>query len=108
MPIVGIADVALIAIMSRKGKASGQVVGERSTDICAPARGTEIPIADFEVRFGSGKARVFGGDLDKAAGRIASKQGALRPAQYFDAGDVVRHPLVQRIVQAYEAQDDAL
>jgi phosphate starvation-inducible PhoH-like protein len=27
---------------------------------------------------------------------------------FFDARDVVRHPLVQRIVQAYEAQDDAL
>ena len=25
----------------------------------------------------------------------------------FDAGDVVRHPLVQRIVQAYEAHDRA-
>jgi phosphate starvation-inducible PhoH-like protein len=25
---------------------------------------------------------------------------------YFDAHDVVRHPLVQRIVQAYEAQSD--
>jgi len=25
----------------------------------------------------------------------------------FDAGDVVRHPLVQRIVQAYESHDRA-
>jgi phosphate starvation-inducible PhoH-like protein len=24
---------------------------------------------------------------------------------WFDAGDVVRHPLVQRIVRAYEAQN---
>ncbi|MEO7773424.1 MAG: phosphate starvation-inducible protein PhoH, partial [Steroidobacteraceae bacterium] len=24
---------------------------------------------------------------------------------FFDAGDVVRHPLVQRIVQAYEARE---
>jgi phosphate starvation-inducible PhoH-like protein len=26
---------------------------------------------------------------------------------FFDARDVVRHPLVQRIVQAYEARGDA-
>jgi phosphate starvation-inducible protein PhoH and related proteins len=26
---------------------------------------------------------------------------------HFDAADVVRHPLVQRIVQAYEAQGNA-
>jgi phosphate starvation-inducible PhoH-like protein len=26
---------------------------------------------------------------------------------YFDARDVVRHPLVQRIVQAYEARGDS-
>jgi phosphate starvation-inducible protein PhoH len=25
---------------------------------------------------------------------------------HFDSADVVRHPLVQRIVQAYEAQPD--
>jgi phosphate starvation-inducible PhoH-like protein len=25
---------------------------------------------------------------------------------WFDAGDVVRHPLVQRIVMAYEAQHE--
>jgi phosphate starvation-inducible PhoH-like protein len=27
---------------------------------------------------------------------------------HFDAADVVRHPLVQRIVQAYEAQGNAM
>ena len=69
----------------------------------------------FLTRIGFGSRAVVTGDLtqtDLPAGRPSGLRNALDMLRgvtgvaftYFDAGDVVRHPLVQRIVQAYEQQ----
>jgi phosphate starvation-inducible protein PhoH and related proteins len=72
----------------------------------------------FLTRIGFGARAVVTGDLtqtDLPIGRMSGLQHAqmiLRGVQgvaftFFDAGDVVRHPLVQRIVQAYESHEMA-
>ena len=72
----------------------------------------------FLTRIGFGARAVVTGDLtqtDLPSGRMSGLQHAqliLRGVQgvaftFFDAGDVVRHPLVQRIVQAYESHETA-
>jgi phosphate starvation-inducible PhoH-like protein len=72
----------------------------------------------FLTRIGFGSHAVVTGDLtqtDLPPGRMSGlhhAQQILRGIDgvaftFFDAADVVRHPLVQRIVQAYEAHEDA-
>jgi phosphate starvation-inducible protein PhoH and related proteins len=72
----------------------------------------------FLTRIGFGSRAVVTGDLtqtDLPSGRMSGLQHAqmiLRGVAgvaftLFDAGDVVRHPLVQRIVQAYESHEHA-
>ncbi len=72
----------------------------------------------FLTRIGFGARAVVTGDLtqtDLPSGRMSGLQHAqlvLRGVHgvaftWFDAGDVVRHPLVQRIVQAYESHEMA-
>jgi phosphate starvation-inducible PhoH-like protein len=69
----------------------------------------------FLTRIGFGSHAVVTGDLtqtDLPNGRPSGLRQALDILQgvtgvnftYFDASDVVRHPLVQRIVRAYEQQ----
>jgi phosphate starvation-inducible PhoH-like protein len=69
----------------------------------------------FLTRIGFGSHAVVTGDVtqtDLPAGRPSGLRHALDVLrdvhgvgfQHFDAQDVVRHPLVQRIVQAYEAK----
>ncbi len=68
----------------------------------------------FLTRIGFGSRAVVTGDVtqtDLPPGRTSGLRHALQVLRdvrgvafnHFDAGDVVRHPLVQRIVQAYEA-----
>ena len=68
----------------------------------------------FLTRIGFGSRAVVTGDVtqtDLPAGRLSGLRHALHVLRgvsgvafsHFDAADVVRHPLVQRIVQAYEA-----
>jgi len=70
----------------------------------------------FLTRIGFGSRAVVTGDLtqtDLPSGRMSGLQHAqliLRGVPgvaftFFDAADVVRHPLVQRIVQAYESHE---
>ena len=70
----------------------------------------------FLTRIGFGSRAVVTGDptqTDLPAGRPSGLRHALEvlrgvqgvSVQYFEARDVVRHPLVQRIVQAYEARE---
>ena len=70
----------------------------------------------FLTRIGFGSRAVVTGDLtqtDLPTGRMSGLHHAqliLRGVAgvaftFFDAGDVVRHPLVQRIVQAYESHE---
>ncbi len=72
----------------------------------------------FLTRIGFGSRAVVTGDVtqtDLPAGRLSGLRHSLQVLRevrgvafnYFDAADVVRHPLVQRIVQAYEAQAPA-
>src|SRR5579872_2369034 len=69
----------------------------------------------FLTRIGFGSKAVVTGDVtqtDLPAGKLSGLRhviGILRGVEgvaftFFDAQDVVRHPLVQRIVKAYEAQ----
>jgi phosphate starvation-inducible protein PhoH and related proteins len=69
----------------------------------------------FLTRIGFGSRAVVTGDVtqtDLPAGRPSGLRNVidlLRGVEgvafsWFDAGDIVRHPLVQRIVQAYEAR----
>jgi phosphate starvation-inducible protein PhoH and related proteins len=70
----------------------------------------------FLTRIGFGSHAVVTGDLtqtDLPAGRMSGLHHALQILRgisgvaftFFDAQDVVRHPLVQRIVQAYESHE---
>ncbi len=72
----------------------------------------------FLTRIGFGSRAVVTGDItqtDLPAGRVSGLANVievLRSVQgvaftFFDSQDVVRHPLVQRIVQAYEARSSA-
>jgi phosphate starvation-inducible PhoH-like protein len=69
----------------------------------------------FLTRIGFGSRAVVTGDLtqtDLPFGKVSGLTHALEilpevtgvAFSHFDAGDVVRHPLVQRIVRAYEAK----
>jgi phosphate starvation-inducible PhoH-like protein len=69
----------------------------------------------FLTRIGFGSRAVVTGDVtqtDLPAGRPSGLRHVLEVLrdvqgvsfQFFEARDVVRHPLVQRIVQAYEAR----
>jgi phosphate starvation-inducible PhoH-like protein len=69
----------------------------------------------FLTRIGFGSRAVITGDVtqtDLPAGKLSGLRHALQVLRnvkgvaftFFDAEDVVRHPLVQRIVQAYEAE----
>jgi phosphate starvation-inducible protein PhoH and related proteins len=69
----------------------------------------------FLTRIGFGSKAVVTGDItqtDLPAGRLSGLRHVIEVLgkvegvafTFFDARDVVRHPLVQRIVQAYEAQ----
>jgi phosphate starvation-inducible PhoH-like protein len=71
----------------------------------------------FLTRIGFGSRAVVTGDLtqtDLPAGRPSGLRDVLQVLRdvqgiafsYFDSGDVVRHPLVQRIVKAYETLDN--
>jgi phosphate starvation-inducible PhoH-like protein len=71
----------------------------------------------FLTRIGFGSKAVVTGDItqtDLPAGRpsgLSQVVSILREVDgvaftFFDAKDVVRHPLVQRIVQAYESRED--
>ena len=71
----------------------------------------------FLTRIGFGSKAVVTGDItqtDLPAGRLSGLKHALNVLKgvqgvaftFFDAQDVVRHPLVQRIVQAYEARGE--
>jgi phosphate starvation-inducible PhoH-like protein len=71
----------------------------------------------FLTRIGFGSKAVVTGDVtqtDLPAGRQSGLRHVIHVLQgvegvafsHFDAKDVVRHPLVQRIVQAYEARTD--
>ncbi len=71
----------------------------------------------FLTRIGFGSKAVVTGDItqtDLPAGRLSGLRHALNVLKgvhgvaftFFDAQDVVRHPLVQRIVQAYEARGE--
>jgi len=68
----------------------------------------------FLTRIGFGSRAVVTGDVtqtDLPSGKMSGLRhviNILRDTEgvsftFFDAADVVRHPLVQRIVQAYEA-----
>jgi phosphate starvation-inducible PhoH-like protein len=70
----------------------------------------------FLTRIGFGSRAVVTGDItqtDLPAGKLSGLRHALEVLprvtgvafSHFDAGDVVRHPLVQRIVRAYEEQE---
>jgi phosphate starvation-inducible PhoH-like protein len=72
----------------------------------------------FLTRIGFGSKAVVTGDVtqtDLPAGKLSGLRhvvdvlGGIEGVAFtfFDARDVVRHPLVQRIVQAYEARDSA-
>jgi phosphate starvation-inducible PhoH-like protein len=72
----------------------------------------------FLTRIGFGSRAVVTGDLtqtDLPVGRLSGLRNALDVLTgvagvaftHFDASDVVRHPLVQRIVRAYERQGPA-
>jgi phosphate starvation-inducible PhoH-like protein len=72
----------------------------------------------FLTRIGFGSRAVVTGDVtqtDLPHGKLSGLRhclGVLKGVAgvsftFFDARDVVRHPLVQRIVQAYEARGDA-
>jgi phosphate starvation-inducible PhoH-like protein len=69
----------------------------------------------FLTRIGFGSRAVVTGDItqtDLPVGKLSGLKHALDVLaavagvafSYFDASDVVRHPLVQRIVRAYEAR----
>lgn len=70
----------------------------------------------FLTRIGFGSSAVVTGDVtqtDLPSHRLSGLRNAIEILQhlpgvsftFFDARDVVRHPLVKRIVQAYEASD---
>ena len=72
----------------------------------------------FLTRIGFGSKAVVTGDLtqtDLPLGKLSGLRNALDilpgvagiAFTHFDSSDVVRHPLVQRIVRAYEARDPA-
>jgi phosphate starvation-inducible protein PhoH and related proteins len=68
----------------------------------------------FLTRIGFGSRAVVTGDVtqtDLPAGKMSGLKHVINVLKgtdgvaftFFEAADVVRHPLVQRIVQAYEA-----
>jgi phosphate starvation-inducible protein PhoH and related proteins len=71
----------------------------------------------FLTRIGFGSKAVVTGDItqtDLPMGKLSGLRHVMDfvgrvqgvAISHFDAGDVVRHPLVQRIVQAYEARGE--
>jgi phosphate starvation-inducible PhoH-like protein len=105
----GVIEVAPLAYMR------GRTIND-SFIILDEAQNTTVEqMKMFLTRIGFGSRAVVTGDVtqtDLPAGRLSGLRhviDVLRPVngvafQFFEARDVVRHPLVQRIVMAYEAQ----
>jgi len=107
----GVIEVAPIAFMR------GRTLNDAFIILDEAQNTTSEQMKMFLTRIGFGSRAVVTGDVtqtDLPAGRPSGLRHALQVLRgvsgvafnHFDAGDVVRHPLVQRIVQAYEAQGD--
>jgi phosphate starvation-inducible PhoH-like protein len=106
----GIIEVAPLAFMR------GRTLNEAFVILDEAQNTTNEQMKMFLTRIGYGSKAVINGDAtqvdlpsDKASG-LRQAQKVLRDVEgigfiYFDRRDVVRHPLVQKIVAAYEAYD---
>jgi phosphate starvation-inducible PhoH-like protein len=108
----GQVEVAPLAFMR------GRTLGDAFVILDEAQNATSEQMRMFLTRLGPGSKAVVTGDLtqvDLPVGRpsgLAIATNLLRGVEgiavcTFDDGDVVRHPLVQRIVQAYERHDEA-
>ena len=104
----GIIEVAPLAFMR------GRTLNDSFVILDEAQNTTSEQMKMFLTRIGFGSRAVVTGDVtqtDLPAGRTSGLRHALRVLRevrgvafnHFDAADVVRHPLVQRIVQAYES-----
>ena len=105
----GVIEVAPIAFMR------GRTLNDAFVILDEAQNTTSEQMKMFLTRLGFGSKAVVTGDItqtDLPAGRqsgLSHVVEVLRPVEgvaftFFDAQDVVRHPLVQAIVQAYEAR----
>jgi phosphate starvation-inducible PhoH-like protein len=104
----GIVEIAPIAFMR------GRTLNDAFVILDEAQNTTSEQMKMFLTRLGFGSKAVITGDvtqIDLPAGRVSGLVEALRVTRdvdgviaiHFDERDVVRHPLVQRIVKAYEA-----
>src|SRR3546814_13032612 len=82
------------------GNVRCNVVGQTSCQICLPRDGVIICISKIEVP-AEVVAGILRADADDTTGRIATKEGALRPFEDFDLVDAIE--LGQRNIQAKDA-----
>jgi phosphate starvation-inducible PhoH-like protein len=104
-------EIAPLAFMRGRTLANAFVILDEAQNTTSPQ------MKMFLTRFGEGSRMVVCGDpkqvdlpdgarsgLADAVARLAEVQGIA--TMRFGAGDVVRHPIVGRIVEAYEGRDD--
>ena len=106
----GIIEIAPLAYMRGRTLDASFIILDEAQN-CTPEQ-----MKMFLTRLGFGSKAVITGDItqvdlpkEKTSGLI-EVQGILRGVEgisfcFLDETDVVRHPLVQRIIQAYEAHD---
>jgi len=102
-------EIAPLAFMRGRTLANAFVVLDEAQNT------TEMQMKMFLTRFGPGSRMVITGDLTqvdlppRAPSGLAQARALLADLEgisfnYFQAGDVVRHPLVAAIIQAYDAE----
>ena len=100
-----------VLLFGRPGNAQRPSVGQRHVDHAAEAEQRVAARDEFRRRVESARIGLCGVQRDRAAGRVAAEQRALRTAQDFDAIEVVEHhgrALRARREHAVRIERDAL
>src|SRR5690606_24333955 len=85
--VFGAVEIPITLALHRTGGEREHVLDQRAADVHPGTKGVEVAGAGLDLSVPVGR-RPLGLDLDRAAGTVATVQGALRPTQHFEAIDV--------------------
>ena len=114
-PAVAVVDVGFarrrivdetVALLPDTVEPRRDLVADRRVEHAVDAPVIIIAIADRTLGAEAAELGAFGDDVDQPRGRVAPEQGALRPAQHFDALDVAEFGQADPGAAAIDAVDE--